>query len=203
MDPYLIIHSKSTFTDHQSLKLQEAPDMVPVGELPRHMLLSADRYLTGRVVPGSRVIATGIFSTFQGQKSVRALFVSTFTRYLHMAEINSCTSHTVPQSGSPRDLDAFIWCYWWYEPIWSTILTRRRGGIRGNGAKRKLLRKVCAKCSSEYLWQFGCGWSGSYYLALLKYLQTSKRLSPVCCSAVPRSSCLMGCACEGISTFCF
>lgn len=70
MDPYLIIHTKSTFSDHQTLKLQEAPDMVPVGELPRHMLLSADRYLTGQVVPGSRVIATGIYSTFQSAKSV-------------------------------------------------------------------------------------------------------------------------------------
>jgi DNA replication licensing factor MCM5 len=70
LDPYLIIHSKSTFADQQTLKLQEAPDMVPVGELPRHMLLSADRCLTGKVVPGSRVIATGIYSTFQSAKNV-------------------------------------------------------------------------------------------------------------------------------------
>lgn len=71
MDPYLIIHAKSSFSDHQTLKLQEAPDMVPVGELPRHILLSADRYLTGKVVPGSRVIATGIYSTYEAAKSVR------------------------------------------------------------------------------------------------------------------------------------
>ncbi|KAF9498074.1 MCM-domain-containing protein [Pleurotus eryngii] len=69
LDPYLIIHSKSTFADQQTLKLQEAPDMVPVGELPRHLLLSADRHLTGKVVPGSRVIATGIYSTFQSAKT--------------------------------------------------------------------------------------------------------------------------------------
>ncbi|KAG6829285.1 hypothetical protein H0H92_005038 [Tricholoma furcatifolium] len=69
LDPYLIIHSKSTFADQQTLKLQEAPDMVPVGELPRHMLLSVDRYLTGKVVPGSRIIATGIYSTFQSAKN--------------------------------------------------------------------------------------------------------------------------------------
>ncbi|KAJ3576130.1 hypothetical protein NP233_g620 [Leucocoprinus birnbaumii] len=72
MDPYIIIHQKSTFTDQQTLKLQEAPDMVPVGELPRHMLLSLDRYLTGKVVPGSRVIATGIYSTFQSAKNKNA-----------------------------------------------------------------------------------------------------------------------------------
>ncbi|KAG6910571.1 hypothetical protein DXG01_009521 [Tephrocybe rancida] len=72
IDPYLIIHSKSTFADQQTLKLQEAPDMVPVGELPRHMLLSVDRYLTGKVVPGSRIIATGIYSTFQSAKNKNA-----------------------------------------------------------------------------------------------------------------------------------
>lgn len=38
--------------------------MVPVGELPRHMMLHAERYLTAKVVPGSRIIATGIYSTF-------------------------------------------------------------------------------------------------------------------------------------------
>ena len=74
IDPYLIIHSKSTFADQQTLKLQEAPDMVPVGELPRHMLLSVDRHLCGQVVPGSRVVATGIYSTFQS-KNVCILFV--------------------------------------------------------------------------------------------------------------------------------
>ncbi|KAF8591962.1 MCM-domain-containing protein [Ramaria rubella] len=68
-NPYMIVHHMSAFSDHQTLKLQEAPDMVPVGELPRHMLLSADRYLTGQVVPGSRVIATGVYSTFQAAKT--------------------------------------------------------------------------------------------------------------------------------------
>jgi DNA replication licensing factor MCM5 len=70
LDPYIVVHSKSSFVDQQTLKLQEAPDMVPVGELPRHMLLSADRYLTGIVVPGSRIIATGIYSTFNSAKNV-------------------------------------------------------------------------------------------------------------------------------------
>jgi DNA replication licensing factor MCM5 len=70
LDPYIIVHSKSSFVDQQTLKLQEAPDMVPVGEIPRHILLSADRYLTGKVVPGSRIIATGIYSTFNSAKNV-------------------------------------------------------------------------------------------------------------------------------------
>lgn len=69
IDPYLIIHERSQFVDAQTIKLQEAPDMVPVGELPRHMLLSVDRALCGKVVPGASLIATGVFSTYTIQRS--------------------------------------------------------------------------------------------------------------------------------------
>lgn len=87
LDPYIIIHSKSTFADQQTLKLQEAPDMVPVGELPRHMLLSADRYLTGRVVPGSRVIASGIYSQFQSAKQKSAGTAALRQPYLRLVHL--------------------------------------------------------------------------------------------------------------------
>lgn len=69
LDPYFVIHEKSEFVDQQIIKLQEAPDQVPVGELPRHVLISADRYLTNRVVPGSRCTVTGIFSIYQTKGS--------------------------------------------------------------------------------------------------------------------------------------
>ncbi|KAH8089163.1 MCM2/3/5 family-domain-containing protein [Filobasidium floriforme] len=69
LDPYVVVHDKCRFVDAQSIKLQEAPDMVPVGELPRHMVLHAERYLTGQVVPGSRVIVTGIYSTYAPAKN--------------------------------------------------------------------------------------------------------------------------------------
>lgn len=69
LDPYFVMHEKSTFVDQQVIKLQEAPDQVPVGELPRHVLISADRYLTNRVVPGSRCTVMGIFSIYQNKAS--------------------------------------------------------------------------------------------------------------------------------------
>ena len=69
MDPYFVMHEKSQFVDQQIIKLQEAPDQVPVGELPRHVLISADRYLTNRVVPGSRCTIMGIFSIYQNKAS--------------------------------------------------------------------------------------------------------------------------------------
>uniref|UniRef100_A0A914E9H7 DNA replication licensing factor MCM5 n=1 Tax=Acrobeloides nanus TaxID=290746 RepID=A0A914E9H7_9BILA len=62
MDPYHIIPDKCKCVDFQTFKLQENPEDVPHGEMPRHMQLYADRYLTDRIVPGNRVTITGILS---------------------------------------------------------------------------------------------------------------------------------------------
>jgi len=62
VDPYFIVPDKCKCVDFQVLKLQESPDAVPNGEMPRHLQLYADRYLTEKVVPGNRVTITGIFS---------------------------------------------------------------------------------------------------------------------------------------------
>ena len=68
-NPYLIVHDKSTFIDQQTLKLQETSDMVPVGEMPRHITLFVDRYLCNVLVPGTRCEIIGIYDTYQ--KKVR------------------------------------------------------------------------------------------------------------------------------------
>ena len=44
------------------LKLQETPESVPNGEVPRHIQLYAERYLCDKIVPGNRVTITGIYS---------------------------------------------------------------------------------------------------------------------------------------------
>lgn len=71
MDPYVIVADKCKCVDQQTLKIQESPDMVPVGELPRHVLATIDRFLVNRVTPGTRVIINGVYSIFQSssQKS--------------------------------------------------------------------------------------------------------------------------------------
>ncbi|KAJ7770848.1 MCM-domain-containing protein [Mycena maculata] len=101
IDPYLIVHSKSTFADQQTLKLQEAPDMVPVGELPRHMLLSVDRFLTGKVVPGSRVVATGIYSTFQSSKNKNAGAAALRQPYLRVVHLELSSGPTSGSGSNP------------------------------------------------------------------------------------------------------
>jgi DNA replication licensing factor MCM5 len=44
------------------LKLQEAPELIPTGEMPRSFTLSCDRYLTDKVTPGNRVKIVGVLS---------------------------------------------------------------------------------------------------------------------------------------------
>jgi DNA replication licensing factor MCM5 len=94
LDPYFVVHEKSQFIDQQVLKLQEAPDDVPVGELPRHILVSADRYLANRVVPGSRCTIMGVFSIYQSQKnSKNSGAVAIRNPYMRAVGIQTDISH--------------------------------------------------------------------------------------------------------------
>uniref|UniRef100_U5ELZ4 DNA replication licensing factor MCM5 n=1 Tax=Corethrella appendiculata TaxID=1370023 RepID=U5ELZ4_9DIPT len=62
LDPFFIMPDKCVCVDFQVLKLQELPDFIPQGEIPRHMQLFCDRSLCERVVPGNRVLIHGIYS---------------------------------------------------------------------------------------------------------------------------------------------
>lgn len=44
VDPFFIIPDRCVCVDFQTLRLQESPDAVPHGEMPRHMQLYCDRY---------------------------------------------------------------------------------------------------------------------------------------------------------------
>ncbi|GMI81446.1 MINICHROMOSOME MAINTENANCE 5 [Hibiscus trionum] len=65
IDPWLVVLDRSKYVDQQTLKLQENPEDVPTGELPRNMLLSVDRHLVQTIVPGTRLTIVGIYSIFQ------------------------------------------------------------------------------------------------------------------------------------------
>jgi len=64
VDPFMILPDKSKCIDQQTIKIQELPESVPTGETPRHMLISCDRYLTNKVVPGTRCTMIGVYTTF-------------------------------------------------------------------------------------------------------------------------------------------
>lgn len=62
LNSYRLKPDYSTYVDSQSLKLQELPDAVPTGDMPRSIRLSAERSLVDRVSPGARVKVTGIWT---------------------------------------------------------------------------------------------------------------------------------------------
>jgi DNA replicative helicase MCM subunit Mcm2 (Cdc46/Mcm family) len=67
-DPYLVLADRSECVDQQTLKMQERPEDVPTGDLPRSTMCLVDRRLVGAVSPGTRVTAVGILSIFQGKE---------------------------------------------------------------------------------------------------------------------------------------
>ncbi|EAX91422.1 MCM2/3/5 family protein [Trichomonas vaginalis G3] len=60
LDPYTILPDNSTFTDYQFIKIQEAPEDVPPGEMPRHISASVDRALSNNLIPGTRKLFVAI-----------------------------------------------------------------------------------------------------------------------------------------------
>lgn len=66
-DPYVILPNESKFTDVQSLKLQEYPEAVPVGDVPRSILLNASGMNCGELRPGERVHIHGVLSSYNPQ----------------------------------------------------------------------------------------------------------------------------------------
>ncbi len=62
-DPYRIVPEKSSFIDQQNMKLQENPECVPAGEMPRNMTVLVERTMVLSVVPGTRVKLMGVYET--------------------------------------------------------------------------------------------------------------------------------------------
>lgn len=93
VDPFSIIADKSRYVNQQHLKLQETPESVPTGEMPRHMQVVVERSLADRTAPGTRVSVIGIVSvsTSDGGRgnssSQRAGAVAIRTPYLRVVGI--------------------------------------------------------------------------------------------------------------------
>ena len=196
-DPYVIIHDRCRFVDNQTVKLQEAPDMVPVGELPRHMLMSVDRALCGRVVPGSRIIATGIYSTFtsnKGGKGSKGGAVALRTPYLRVIgleiDAEGAGGRGVARVFSAEEEEEFAKMARTkdlYEKFSASIAP----SIFGNNGKRFFcLLSHCAFCLTLLT-------SG------LASLQTSRRQLHVSCSEDQKRFYRMECVFEAISMFYF
>lgn len=65
MDPYDIVPHASIFTDFQILKIQETPDSIPTGEVPRTYKIVCEKHLVDQMIPGTRVTVTGIYTIME------------------------------------------------------------------------------------------------------------------------------------------
>ena len=109
LDPYHIKPDQSKYVDQQTLKLQEAPEDVPTGEMPRHLLMSAERYLADAVSPGTRVRIIGVVSIFKssgrgrpggggaGSGDVRTPFLRVLGIQYEEAGAGRASSHFSPE----------------------------------------------------------------------------------------------------------
>mmetsp|Transcript_25000 Transcript_25000/g.58665 ORF Transcript_25000/g.58665 Transcript_25000/m.58665 type:complete len:891 (-) Transcript_25000:38-2710(-) len=64
--PYSIVADESIFSDRQKLKLQEAPEKVPTGEMPRSVMVAVEKGLVDKAPPGTRVNLFCIPTLFNG-----------------------------------------------------------------------------------------------------------------------------------------
>ncbi|XP_063426896.1 DNA replication licensing factor mcm5-like [Mytilus trossulus] len=106
VDPFFIVPDKCKCVDFQVLKLQEAPESVPNGEMPRHLQLFSDRYLCDKIVPGNRVTVVGIYSikktSVPNKKSSREkVNVGIRTPYFRVVGIQVDTQGTGRSTGAP------------------------------------------------------------------------------------------------------
>ena len=69
IDPFVIVPDDSKYNDSQTLKLQESPEDVPTGEMPRNIAVHISDCLVNIAKPGSRVSIVGILSINETKNS--------------------------------------------------------------------------------------------------------------------------------------
>lgn len=63
-NPFSVLPEETVYIDQQILKLQESPETIPTGEMPRHIQLLVERNLVSRAVPGTRVVLVGVSALY-------------------------------------------------------------------------------------------------------------------------------------------
>jgi DNA replication licensing factor MCM5 len=63
-NPFVVLSEETKYIDQQILKLQESPETIPTGEMPRHIQLLVERNLVSRSVPGTRIVLIGVSALY-------------------------------------------------------------------------------------------------------------------------------------------
>jgi len=96
---YMLQHNLSEFENKQIIKLQEAPEAVPEGETPSAITMTVFDNLVDFVLPGDRVVVTGIFKAAGIRtKSTSRVIKSVFKTYLDAIHISKVERHKISTS---------------------------------------------------------------------------------------------------------
>lgn len=104
-NPYAIVADESQFTDRQKIKLQEAPEKVPTGEMPRSVMVAVERGLVDKAPPGTRVSIFCIPTLFGSNGSASSTFQQKV--YLRCVGLSKDNSTGETAQFSPAEEEAF------------------------------------------------------------------------------------------------
>lgn len=98
-DSFTLIHSRSSFSDKQTVRLQEAPESIPKGETPATFTLIMYDSLVDTVKPGDRVEVTGILRATPIRvnpklRTVRSVY-RTYIDCIHVRTLNNNQSRAI------------------------------------------------------------------------------------------------------------
>lgn len=107
LDPFVIINEDCKFVDVQNIKLQELPDEVPTGDIPRHLSLNLTNGLVNRVTAGARIVACGIYSVYDRKRGGHGNTETVKAAYLHVLGIDCRTTQVLNVSLNNHTMDQF------------------------------------------------------------------------------------------------
>ncbi|EAN33960.1 MCM2/3/5 family protein [Theileria parva strain Muguga] len=87
-NPYVIIVNECQFVDVQLLKMQELAEDVPTGDMPRHLQLNVTRYLCDKVIPGDRIYAHGVLTSYNNSPNSQTDINSSYLHVLGIQKLN-------------------------------------------------------------------------------------------------------------------
>ena len=76
LDSYAPLPEMSVYNDIQQMKLQESPEMIPTGEIPRSYLLYCERNCVNKIIPGTRITVVGVLTVDERSFDMKQIRIS-------------------------------------------------------------------------------------------------------------------------------
>jgi DNA replicative helicase MCM subunit Mcm2 (Cdc46/Mcm family) len=110
--PFVPVPDESIFVDQQTLKLQETPESIPTGEMPRNVLITVERSLCDTAIPGTRLSILCIPTLYTNSGgATRGTAAPTKAVYLRVVGMQKENDLTVGESNNivftPGEEEAF------------------------------------------------------------------------------------------------